>query len=77
MNFREFEELINSGAEVIALTENIILDDDESEYLEGINLDVDNLVIDGNGYIIDAYGKTRIFYCNAKNTLGYVKNFVG
>lgn len=74
MNFQEFEELINSGSEEITLTEDVILDDEESEYSKGINLGVDDLVIDGKNHIIDACGKTRIFYCNAKNVL--LKNIV-
>ena len=39
----------------------------EPQYLEGIQLDVDNLVIDGNGHTIDAQGKSRIFNCTGKN----------
>ena len=35
--------------------------------MEGIKLDVDDLVIDGNGHTIDAQEKTRIFYCTGKN----------
>ena len=31
-------------------------------YVTGILIDVDNIVIDGNGHTIDAKGKTRIFY---------------
>ncbi|WP_407424573.1 hypothetical protein [Methanobrevibacter sp.] len=67
MNFQEFEELINSGVREISLTEDVVLDDDESEYLEGINLDVDDLVLDGGDYAIDACGKTRIFFITGKN----------
>ncbi len=61
-NFRYLDELIHSGAKEIVLDCDIILsDDEESEYKMGIKLDVDNLLIDGQGYTIDACGKTRIF----------------
>ena len=40
---------------------------EEFEYKDGIKLDVDGLVIGGNGHTIDAKGKTRIFYCTGKN----------
>ena len=67
-NFKYLDELIHSGAKEIVLTSDILLDEnEESDYLEGINLDVDGLVIDGNGHSIDACAKTRIFYCTAKD----------
>ena len=68
MNFRDFDDLIHSGANEIVLDSDIILsDDEESEYLDGIRLDVDNLIIDGNNHSIDAYGKARIFLIVANN----------
>lgn len=67
-NFKYLDDLIHSGAKEIVLDSNVVLgDDEELEYNEGIELDVDNLVIDGNGYSMDAQGKTRIFYCMGKN----------
>ena len=67
-NFKYLDDLIHSGVKEIILDSNIVLSNDEaSEYLEGINLDVDDLVIDGNGHSIDACGKTRIFHSTSKN----------
>lgn len=66
-NFKYLDELIHSGVHEIVLDSNIILTETEaSEYLEGIKLDVDGLVIDGNGHYIDACEKTRIFHCSAE-----------
>lgn len=73
-NFRYLDELIHSGAKEVVLTSDIVLDEgEESEYLQGIHLDVDGLIIDGNGYAIDACGKAGIFYCTAEAT---IKNVV-
>ena len=60
--------LIHSGIGEIVLDADIILNsDEESEYWKGIKLDVDDLAIDGNGHVIDACGKARIFNCTGKN----------
>lgn len=68
MNFREFDNLIHSGAKEIVLDSDVILDYGEgSEYLDGICLDVDDLIIDGNGHTVDACGKTRIFTVSGSN----------
>lgn len=67
-NFKYLDDLIHSGKNEIILESNIILGDDEqSEYDEGIKIDVDNISIDANGHIICAKGKTRIFNITAKN----------
>ena len=67
-NFKYLDDLIHSGQKDIVLDSDIVLDDgEESEYLKGIKLDVDNLAIEGNGYTIDAQRLTRIFYCTGKN----------
>ena len=66
MNFQEFENLIKSESKKIILTEDIFFDDG-SEYLKGINLDIDNLIIDGRDHVIDACEKTRIFFITGKN----------
>lgn len=47
----------------------VLSDDEESEYKHGIKLDVDNLIIDGNGHSIDGINKTRIFNINSKVTI--------
>ena len=61
-------EKIRNFKKEIVLDSNIVLSDgEESQYREGIRLDTDDLIIDGNGFTVDARGKTRIFYCTAKN----------
>ena len=73
LNFKYFDNLIHSGQKEIVLNSDIVLSEEEvSEYLEGISLDVDDLVIDGNDHTIDARGKARIFKCISKNIL--IKN---
>ncbi|SDA49207.1 hypothetical protein [Methanobrevibacter millerae] len=59
--FKYFNDLIHSGSKEIKLESDIFLDDSV------IKIDVDDLVIDGNGYAIDANGKTRIFYITGNN----------
>lgn len=67
-NFKYLDDLIHSGVVEISLDSDIVLSDNEiSKYQSGIELNSDNLVIDGNGYAIDATGKARIFYCTGKN----------
>ena len=67
-NFWYLDDLIHSGSKEIVLDSDIKLDKKEkSTYLDGIELDVDDIVIDGNGHTIDAQGKVRIFFCTGKN----------
>ncbi|WP_407422245.1 pectate lyase-like adhesive domain-containing protein [Methanobrevibacter sp.] len=67
-NFRYLDNLIHSGVKEIILDSDISLEDNEkTEYLDGIELDVDDLIIDGNGHRIDARIKTRIFHCSGNN----------
>ena len=67
-NFKYLDNLIHSGAKEIILDSDILLDNrEEDEYSSGIKVDVDNLIIDGNGHEIDACGKARIFCCDGKN----------
>ena len=67
-NFKYLDDLIHSGVKEIVLDSNILLGDDEDyKYKEGIKLDVDDLVIEGNNHFIDARNKTRIFKCTGKN----------
>ena len=74
-NFKYLDDLIHSGAKVLVLDSDIVLGSDEkSQYLQGIGLDVDDLVIDGNGHTVDAQGKARIFYCTGKNVI--IKNII-
>jgi predicted outer membrane repeat protein len=87
-NFRYLDNLIHSGDKEIILTSDIVLDEsEESEYPDGIVLDVDDLIIRANGHAIDARGKTRIFCCRdvevtikdivLKNGAGAIYNFKG
>ena len=72
-SFKYLDDLIHSGVKEIVLDSDIVLsDDEESDYKNGIKLDVDDLVISGNGHTIDACGKTRIFDCNRINII--IKN---
>jgi predicted outer membrane repeat protein len=74
-NFKYLDNLIHSGENIISLTSDIALDDGEiSNYKKGIELDIDDLVIDGEGHTIDACGNSRIFKCTAKNVT--IKNVV-
>ena len=67
-NFRYLDDLIHSGVKRIVLDADIVLDDDEEdEYYEGIDIDVERLVIDGAGHTVDARGKVRIFHVSAIN----------
>lgn len=67
-NFRYLDNLIKGGSKKIVLDSDIILESGEDEeYMHGIVLDADNLLIDGDGHAIDACGKTRIFKVTAKN----------
>ena len=67
-NFQYLDGLIRSGSKEIILDSDIILDKKENLYYsDGILLDADDMVIDGNGHTIDAKGKTRIFHSTGKN----------
>ena len=66
MNFGDLNDLIHNKAEEIALTSDIVFAGmQDSAFTDGIEVDVDSLVIDGKGHVIDAAGKARIFNINA------------
>ena len=66
-NFTYLDSLLNSGAKEIVLDSDITLSDDEaSRYSDGIKLNTDGLLIDGNGHFIDACGKAGIFFSHSK-----------
>jgi hypothetical protein len=69
MNFQELDDLINSGVKEIVLSEDVFLVYGEGEkyYPNGIEINTDGLVIDGNGHIIDAEKSAKIFYIKADN----------
>ena len=61
MNFKEFDDLLQSGAEKIVLDSDVIFSiEDEPEYIRGFKLDVDGPVIDGDSHCIDGPGKALI-----------------
>ena len=67
-NFKYLDELIHGEVTEIVLDSDIILEgSEEFNYSNGINLDVDDLLIDGNGFSVDACGKARLFYCTGEN----------
>ena len=67
MNFKELDRLIHSKAKRIALTSDVVLEDgEELIYKNGIEIDLDGLIIDGGGHAIDARGKARIFNVRAR-----------
>jgi predicted outer membrane repeat protein len=87
-NFKYLDELIHNGSKIVTLASDIVLDEyEESEYFDGIKLDVDDLIIEANGHAVDANGKARIFHCTAKdvtiknivlkNAVGAIFNFKG
>lgn len=75
MNFKEFEELIDSGLKEISLTEDVILDEGEDErYLDVIEIGTDGFVIDGKNHTIDGGNKASILYVEASNVI--LKNII-
>ena len=74
-NFKYLDDLVHRGPSQIVLDSDIVLGDGEkSKYYLGVELDVNDIVIDGAGHVIDACGKTRIFDCTGKNVT--LKNFI-
>ncbi len=74
-SFRYLDYLIRSGNKNIVLDTNIVLKPgEELKYKNGIDVDVEDIVIDGKNHIIDACNKTRIFNITAKNVT--IKNFL-
>lgn len=68
LNFTCLAGLIHSGVKEIVLDSDIAFDEEEDlEYEYGIDLDVNGLVIDGNGHSIDGCGKAKMFQCEADN----------
>lgn len=75
MNFKELEQLINNGAEEIALTEDVSLEDfEEDDYKVGIEINADNLIIDGNGHTIDGNKRKPLLNVNASKVT--LKNII-
>lgn len=69
-NFTYLDNLIRDGKTEICLEHDIVLaDGEEYRFLEGIEINTDNLIIDGNGHRINGRGKVRIFVNLAKNVI--------
>lgn len=75
-DFTYLDELIHgSGKSEIVIDRDITFKNYEMDFFEGgIDLDVDDMVIDGKGITIDAASKTRIFHVTGKNIT--IKNIV-
>lgn len=71
-NFTYLNNLIHSGVKEIILDSDIVYGNEDEESRHGIKLNLDNLVIDGNGYTIDALRASEIFICDARNIV--IKN---
>lgn len=72
-NFKDLNDLIHSGVKEIVLDSDIILENGESSNDEySLKLDVDGLIIDGNGYAIDGRDKTHWILCTGENII--IKN---
>lgn len=67
-SFKHLDDLIRSGKNEIVLDSEIVLKEgEELLFLNGIELDIDGLIINGDGHSIDACGKTRIFNVTGRN----------
>ena len=67
-SFSYLDDLIQGESKEIVLSCDIVLSSDEqSKYSEGIDLNTDGIVINGNGFNIDARGKARIFDVSGDN----------
>ncbi len=68
-NFSKLDDLIHSSDDLnISLEDDYILDFYELGFYEGgIELDIDNLHINGNGRTIDGNNRSRIFLISGKN----------
>lgn len=72
-NFKYLDDLIHSGEKTVNLDCDIKFDySEKSVYTNGILVDVDNLVIEGNNHFIDADTLSSIFNITGKNVL--IKN---
>ena len=66
-DFKYLDGLIHSEGEIVLESDIVLGEDEKLDYTDGIELDVDDLIIDGNGHTIYARGKTRIFKCTGEN----------
>lgn len=66
MNFKDFEDLINSQSKEISLNDDVILGDGEN-YENGIEITTEGLAIDGNGHVIDGNAHAKAFLIRSEN----------
>lgn len=67
-NFTYFNKLVQNNPLEIVLEADITFDGDDDSFIgKGILLETDNLVIDGNGFSIDANHKSTIFFIKGSN----------
>ena len=67
-NFKYLDNLIHSGKKEIILEHDIKIKlTEQMDYLNGIPLDLDDIVIDGNGHTINGNKKAQIFNISGKN----------
>ncbi len=68
LNFNDLDNLIHNGEKLINIESDFKLDNTkDTDYKEGININIDDLVIDGNNKTIDASEFSRIFKITGKN----------
>jgi predicted outer membrane repeat protein len=68
--FTYLDNLIHSGSIHVSLSHDIEIHFSEQDFYEsGIELNIDNLVIDGNYHTIDANNFSRIFIISAENVV--------
>lgn len=66
--FTYLDYLVHSGSKHVTLDSDILMHFSEQDFYEsGIEIDIDDLVIDGNFHTIDANNFSRIFIISAKN----------
>lgn len=67
-NFTHLSKLVNNAEGEVKIEHDIVLENGEKEVFEdGIKVNTDNIIIDGNGHTIDAQNYSRIFYINGEN----------
>lgn len=66
-NFKYLDKLIHLGPKKVDLDSSVTIGDMEIRFIQGIKVDVDDLVIDGHGYTIDSRDKAPIFNITGKN----------
>lgn len=75
MNFMNLNRLVHSSVKEIKVDRDVVLQfDEQAVFVEGIPVDVDGIIIDGNNHKITSNSKSRIFNVTARNVV--IKNFI-